>query len=117
MKSRLFVHTKEFDKQWDKIKLSDNDLSELQNHLLKNPKAAPVIQGTGGLRKIRLGLGDKGKSGGVRIIYIDFDKYGVIFLIYAYAKNEAGDLSPEAKIRFKALVELIEKQLEEKAKK
>ena len=111
MKSRLFVHTKEFDKQWERLGLSDYDLSELQNCLLENPKAAPVIQGTGGLRKIRIGLGNKGKSGGVRVIYIDFDKYEVIFLIYAYAKNEADDLSPEAKLRFKALIEVLEKQL------
>ena len=111
MKGRLFVHTKEFDKQWDKINLSDNDLAELQDYLSKNPKAAPVIQGTGGLRKIRFGIDNKGKSGGIRVIYVDFDKYEIIFLVYAYAKNESDDLSQAAKAKFKALIEVIERGL------
>ncbi|GHV01567.1 toxin RelE [Clostridia bacterium] len=111
MESRLFVHTKEFDKQWERLGLSDYDLSEVQNKLLDDPKAAPVIQGTGGLRKIRLAFRGKGKSGGIRLIYADFENYGITFLIYAYAKSETDDLSPEARERFKTYIEVLEKQL------
>ncbi|MDR1094430.1 MAG: hypothetical protein LBL66_09825 [Clostridiales bacterium] len=68
MENRLFVHMKEFDRQWERLGLTDSDLSALQIQLLENPKAAPVIQGAGGLRKMRFAFRGKGKSGGVRLI-------------------------------------------------
>ena len=44
----------EFDRQWEKIGLDDDDLRQLQEALLRNPKAGDVIRGTKGLRKIRI---------------------------------------------------------------
>jgi hypothetical protein len=43
----------------------------LQNALLDNPEAGDVIEGTGGLRKVRHGdvRRGKGKRGGLRVIY------------------------------------------------
>ena len=51
--TRRFVMLSTFEKQWEKIGLNDNDLSRLQQQILQDPKAGDVIQGTGGLRKIR----------------------------------------------------------------
>ena len=42
--------------------LGDNELRQLQETLLENPKAGDVIQGTKGLRKIRMPLKDRGKA-------------------------------------------------------
>lgn len=53
----------EFEKQWNKMGLDDNDLKRLQYELLDNPKAGEVMQGTGGLRKIRFSFENQGKSG------------------------------------------------------
>ncbi len=50
--------------------LEDEQYRQLQNFLLDNPLSGDVIIGTGGLRKLRWRLKDKGKQGGVRVIYL-----------------------------------------------
>lgn len=52
---------------------TDENLRDLENILLANPKSGDVIQGTGGLRKIRIPLNSKGKRGGGRVIYVDIE--------------------------------------------
>ena len=52
--TREFVMMPEFDCQWQNLGLDDNELRQLQETLLKNPKAGKVIRGTKGLRKIRV---------------------------------------------------------------
>ena len=52
--TREFVMLPEFDRQWQKMGLGDNELRQLQEILLQNPKAGDVIRGTKGLRKIRI---------------------------------------------------------------
>jgi hypothetical protein len=51
---REFVCTRDFDRYWDALGLTDDDLIELQNELLINPQAGKVIQHTSGARKIRV---------------------------------------------------------------
>ena len=52
----------EFERQWQKMGLGGNELRQLQETLLENPKAGDVIQGTKGLRKIRIAFEGQGKS-------------------------------------------------------
>lgn len=47
----------------------------LQIELLLSPETGDVIQGTGGLRKVRVAAKGKGKKGGVRVIYYYFDNF------------------------------------------
>ena len=49
--------------------LTDDSYARLQQFLEANPDAGDVIQGTGGLRKIRWSTEDRGKRGGMRVIY------------------------------------------------
>ena len=49
--------------------MSDVEYSILQEALVFRPDMGVLIQGAGGLRKVRWKLEGKGKSGGVRIIY------------------------------------------------
>lgn len=51
---RTFIEVPLFTKKWKELGLTDEDLRDLQNILLQNPKSGDVIQGTGGLRKIRI---------------------------------------------------------------
>jgi hypothetical protein len=51
----------EFDRQWLKMDLCDNELRQLQETLLESPKAGDVIHGTKGLRKIRIAFEGQGK--------------------------------------------------------
>jgi hypothetical protein len=39
---------------------------------MENPKKYPVIKGTGRLRKGRVVFENRGKSGSVRVCYVDF---------------------------------------------
>ena len=59
---RKFVMMPVFDKQWKLMGLTDDDLRELQEQLLENPKQGSVIQGSGGLRKMRFALPGKEKA-------------------------------------------------------
>ena len=49
---------------------SDEELRTLQLELLRNPTKGDVMQGNGGLRKVRMKLPGRGKSGGARVIYL-----------------------------------------------
>ncbi len=105
--TRLFVILPEFEKQWAKMGLNDNDLKRLQSELLENPEIGAVMQGTGGLRKVRFAFENRGKSGSARVVYVDFTVYEKIFLITAYPKNEKENLSKAEKNNIKKLIEIL----------
>ncbi|MBQ5989384.1 MAG: type II toxin-antitoxin system RelE/ParE family toxin [Oscillospiraceae bacterium] len=91
--TRTFIMTQEFDKNWKAMGLTDDDLKSLQEELIFNPAKGDVIQGTGGLRKLRIAFEGRGKSGSGRVCYVDFVVYEKIYLITAYPKNEKENLS------------------------
>lgn len=59
--TREFVRTSEFEKCWNRLKLTEQHLMELESYLCTNPMAGDLVQGTGGLRKLRWALPDTGK--------------------------------------------------------
>lgn len=108
---REFIMMPEFDRQWKAMGLTDEDLKELQLELLNEPTKAPVIQGTGGLRKIRVNLPGRGKSGSARVAYVDFAFFDTLYLITAYPKSKKDTLSSrECKI-IKSMIEKLEDSL------
>lgn len=98
-----------FEKQWEKIGLTDEDLRRLQQEILQNPKAGDVVQGTGGLRKMRFAFEHRGKSGSARVAYVDFAVDKEIYLIAVYAKNEKTNLTKEERNNIKKLIENLKK--------
>ena len=104
---RTFIEVPMFTRKWAELGLTDDILRNLENELLENPKAGDVIQGTGGLRKIRIPLDNSGKRGGGRVIYIDIELKESIYLINVYTKNEKDDLTDDEKKAFKAVVKLL----------
>jgi hypothetical protein len=58
------------------------------------PEQGPVVRGAGGLRKVRWAKAGAGKRGGLRVIYYWAPREAVFYMLYAYAKNEQGDLTP-----------------------
>ncbi|MCL2053701.1 MAG: type II toxin-antitoxin system RelE/ParE family toxin [Oscillospiraceae bacterium] len=106
---REFISTATFDKLWYDLSLSDDDLQELQNYLMENPIAGKLIVGTGGLRKVRWTLPNKGKSGGIRVLYVDYLSYEKTILINCYSKNEQDNISDSEKAMYKSLIKAIEK--------
>jgi hypothetical protein len=112
--TREFVIMPEFDRQWHKMGLGDNELRQLQETLLENPKTGDVIRGTKGLRKIRIAFEGKGKSGGGRVVYVDFAFYETIYLITAYPKNEKDNLSKAEQNAIAKMIVRLEQGLKER---
>jgi mRNA-degrading endonuclease RelE of RelBE toxin-antitoxin system len=99
-----FIETSIFTRQLTQL-LSDEEYKEFQLELLRNPQKGPVIPKSGGLRKVRVGLGGRGKSGGGRVIYYLVSKTENIYLIYISPKNVRDDLSD---IQLKVLRQIVE---------
>jgi len=64
-----------------------------------------VIEGTGGIRKVRFGAGNEGKRGGVRTIYYHHQGRQLIFPLVSYPKGRQDDLTAKQKKGLRALVE------------
>lgn len=68
---RSFVELPVFRARWSSLGLDERDLLRLQIELLADPKIGSVMRGTGGVRKMRFAFEHQGKSGGIRVIYVD----------------------------------------------
>ncbi len=110
MEQRSFIEIPLFSKRWREIGLDDDDLLELQIMLLKDPQSGPVIEGTGGVRKVRFPLQNKGKSGSIRVCYTDFRELELIYLLPAFQKSEKENLTAEEKAILKKLVKELKKE-------
>lgn len=109
--TREFIIMPEFDKNWKNMGLSDKDLKILQEELTLNPQKGDVIQGTGGLRKIRISFDGRGKSGSGRVCYVDFVVHEKIYLITAYPKKEKENLTKSERNAIAAMIAELEKAL------
>lgn len=87
---------------------TDARLAELQVILLENPLAGNLIKEGRGLRKLRVPLPGRGKSGGARVIYYFWVTEQQCDLVYAYARNVAEDLT---KAQLKAPGDLMQEVL------
>lgn len=65
---------------------------------------------------MRFAFEEKGKSGSVRIIYVDFEVYEKIFLITAYPKSEKDNLTDAERNEIRQMIHALEEQLIENAK-
>ena len=87
--------------------LSDDEQHELENILLENPRKGVVIEGLAGIRKLRIKLEGRGKSGGGRVIYLDVLEKEKIYLLFAYPKNVQEDLTSEQRRLLRRMAEVI----------
>ncbi len=108
--TRKFVHTPPFVKSWAALGLNDQHLQALEGIILENPDVGDTIEGTGGAKKIRFQLGNKGKRGGARVIYVDIYGAESVYFLFAYAKNVQEDLTPEQKRIIHMMITSIKKE-------
>ena len=85
--------------------LTDDEYRMLQFSLMERPDHGDLIKGSGGIRKIRVAVKGKGKSGGVRVIYYWITARGQIYMLLAYPKNKKDDLNAEELAVLRALVQ------------
>jgi len=100
----LFIETPVFTKRLHDL-LSDDCYAELQCLLAERPDIGDVIEGTGGIRKVRVASNGHGKRGGSRVIYYHFTSASCIALLMIYPKNEKDNLSADERRVLKQIVE------------
>ncbi len=88
------IETSTFTRQINAL-LSDEEYGAFQFRIAANPELGALIRGGGGIRKVRVAVGSRGKSGGARVMYYWAVRKDVILLLYAYPKNRAADLAPK----------------------
>ena len=100
-----FIETSLFTRSIHQI-ATDDELRALQNDLIANPTKGDLIQGTGGLRKVRMATRGQGKSGSARVIYF-LATAETIYLVLAYAKGEKESLTQAEKASLKQLTQQL----------
>ena len=87
--------------------LGRTGFDDMLEFLARRPKAGKIIQGTGGLRKVRIARPGKGKSGGSRVIYYFHNDTKPILLLLIYAKANQDNLTDAQKAQLRNHVEVI----------
>lgn len=85
----------------------DSNYRAFQEDLLTQPTRGAVIQGCGGLRKVRWRdvRRAKGTRGGLRIIYLHMPEVDQILLLDVYDKDETNDLTAAERRALAALAD------------
>lgn len=100
------AETTEYIRRAEKL-LSEDERKDIVSHLANRPKAGELMEGTGGVRKLRWARGGRGKSAGVRIIYYVHSDTMPLYLLTLFAKNERANLSKAERNDLAGLIELL----------
>ncbi len=87
--------------------LNETERKSVIDYLAAHPRAGDLMEGTGGIRKLRWGSGGKGKSGGVRVIYYYHDHRIPLYLLTVFGKNEKPNITKSERNELAKLVELL----------
>ncbi|MCI0381944.1 MAG: type II toxin-antitoxin system RelE/ParE family toxin [Chlamydiae bacterium] len=104
------IFAKEINTLIRKGKILLEDFETFKKLLAEHPEKGNLIQGTGGVRKIRLKSVSKGKSGGFRICYFDDPEKLELYLMWIYPKNEQENLSSAEKKELKELTDIFKRK-------
>ncbi len=102
-----FVYTQLFERTRKDV-LTDEEVRRLEDELLENPEAGAVMRGTGGVRKVRVAIDGRGKSGSARVTYLYVHRQETVYLLLAFPKNVQGNLTDEQKKAVRRLASAIE---------
>jgi hypothetical protein len=101
------AETEQFQKKTSQL-LNDAEKDDLIAYLSNNPNSGDLIQGTGGVRKLRWARSGMGKSGGTRVIYYYHSEIMPLYILTIFGKNEKSNLSKsEKQILSKVVKELV----------
>jgi hypothetical protein len=107
----LFIETPFFMKRRETYFGTDENFRLFQEVLTEEPAKGDLLQGGAGLRKIRYGeqLKGKGKSGGLRVIYLQVPQTHEIYLLHVYLKGAKDNLTREETAAMAAMARQIKK--------
>ncbi|MCE1182980.1 MAG: type II toxin-antitoxin system RelE/ParE family toxin [Rhodocyclales bacterium] len=87
--------------------LTEIERKSVIDYLAAHPRSGDVMEGTGGIRKLRWRRGSRGKSGGVRVIYYYHDERIPLYLLTIFGKNERSNLSKAERNELARLVDIL----------
>src|SRR3546814_17429871 len=87
--------------------LSEDERRDLIDYLAEHPQAGDIMEGTGGVRKLRWRRGGQGKSRGVRIIYYYHDGCMPLYLLTLFSKGDKVNLTKAERNELAGLVEIL----------
>lgn len=88
--------------------LSDEERTAIVDMLAANPAVGDLIQGTGGVRKLRVAGRGKGKSGGYRVIFFHHSEELPVFLLTVFSKGDRANISKAERHAFEAVtIEIV----------
>jgi hypothetical protein len=106
----IFVELHGFSDDLKRLDLNDDDLHALQVLIMVDPHRAPVIAGTGGLRKLRFAPARwrTGKSGAARVCYVYLEEWKTVLLVTVYSKDEQDDIPAAQRAAYRKLIGRIQ---------
>lgn len=87
--------------------LSPEERQDLIGYLAEHPRAGDIMEGTGGVRKLRWRRGSQGKSGGVRVIYYYHDDLMPLYLLTLFAKGDKANLTKSERNDLAGFVDIL----------
>jgi len=93
--------------EWARKALSELERSAVVDLLAANPTCGVLLQGTGGVRKVRFARRGAGKSVGARIIYYFHDVGMPVYVLAGFTKNEKASLSAGERTQLRKLVDVL----------
>ena len=113
---RKFVESQGFSAERSRLEKTGelilDDLVRLELEIMANPETGDLVQGTGGLRKVRLGqkARGRGKRGGCRVLFLDLPHVAITHLVAIFGKREKIDLTPAERSALAVMVRTIKKE-------
>jgi hypothetical protein len=105
------VETTAYLKKAERI-FSEDEIAEIALLLATDPECGDVIVGTGGVRKVKIARGSRGKSAGARIVYyFHGDERLPILVFTVFTKTEKDNLGNEEKKDLSKMVDAIKERL------
>jgi hypothetical protein len=103
---QTIAETPEYIRRAEKL-LSDEERRDVLSYLATHPRAGDLMEGTGGVRKLRWSRGGRGKSSGVRVIDYFHAETMPLYLPTLFAKNERANLTKAERNDLAGLVGLL----------
>lgn len=89
--------------------VDDETYRTFQTELAERIESWPIVRGTGGLRKARMRLPGRGKSGSARVLYLWLPSRGVVYLYMTYTKGDISNIPTDQLKLIRNEIQLIKK--------
>lgn len=113
-----FIYDDGFLQDCKELGLNEDDINAIEIAIMVGGKDSPVIEGTGGLRKMRFApkRWNVGKSGAARVLFVFFEACWTVFMVAVYRKSAYDNISDAAKAIYRKLIAQAEALIEKRGR-